>query len=239
MRTAILLLLCSLLITLSSQQSQAQRSPEQKLDLLTTETQYLDTANDKMLMLWWIPNTFWELSLAMDGSMGAEEIAEFMETLKPYIIVAVLDGNMSALGAVKYQEYNDIQQNIFILSGEEKVAALDRNKEKIDPSVSMLLEIFKPILTNMLGPMGSNMNFYLFPAELEGKLIVNEKKEDLFTIQYKEYRQEWELPFEAMLPLKACGQCDKKLSGRYNYCPYDGKKLVSKKELIPVALPKK
>lgn len=213
---------------MSSQWLYGQRTAEQKLDLLTTETQFLDTGSDKMFMLWWIPNTFWELSLSMDGSMGEDEIGEFMETLNPYIIVAVLDGNVTNFGAVKYKEYEEIQNSIFLLADDKKIAALNRETDNIDPSVTMLLEIFKPILTNMLGPMGSNMNFYLFPAEAAGKQIVNEREEDHFTILYDDKKHEWELPFEAMLPLKGCSICDKQLSGRYNFCPYDGTKLEAK-----------
>ena len=83
--------------------------------------------------------------------------------------------------------------------------------------------LLKPMLSNMLGPMGKNFNFYVFPGMTKDKkLIANAKAESNFTVQNGEEAFKWRLPLGSLLPPKTCAKCGEKLNGAFKFCPYDG-----------------
>jgi len=83
--------------------------------------------------------------------------------------------------------------------------------------------MIKPVIANTLGPLGQNMHFLLFPAkDKNGQNIAEAKKEGAFSVKLGEREFKWRLPLGSLLPPKICPKCGEKLSGAYNYCPYDG-----------------
>ena len=61
--------------------------------------------------------------------------------------------------------------------------------------------MMKPIFVNMLGPMGQNMHFFLFPAkDKSGNLIADAKNEGSFTVKLADRPFKWRLPLGSILP---------------------------------------
>lgn len=91
--------------------------------------------------------------------------------------------------------------------------------------------MMKPLFANMLGPMGQNMVFFLFPSNnKEGQKIADSKKEGSFSVEMGEREFRWRLPLGSLLPPKICPTCGEKLSGAYKFCPWDGTKLPEAKK---------
>jgi len=85
----------------------------------------------------------------------------------------------------------------------------------------------KPIFVNMLGPMGQNMCFFLFPAEsADGRRIAEAKKEGAFSVKLGEREFRWRLPLGSLLAPKMCPKCKEKCSGAWNFCPWCGTRLL-------------
>ena len=61
------------------------------------------------------------------------------------------------------------------------------NEDEVDADVKNLLSMIKPVIVNMLGPLGQNMHFLLFPAKNKsGRNIAEAKKEGAFSVKLGE-----------------------------------------------------
>ena len=86
----------------------------------------------------------------------------------------------------------------------------------------------KPVLVNMLGPMGEHMEFFFFPrTSASGQPIADAKAEGSFRFGVGKDVYDWRLPLGSLLPQKTCPVDGERLSGAWEYCPWHGKKLRS------------
>ena len=155
---------------------------------------------------------------------------EFIKILRPYTVIVVVDGKIGAFGGVTYTPEAAIRDSIQI-----KDSKGDRyrpfSEGAFDADAKSLLSMMKPLFANMLGPMGQNMVFFLFPSNnKEGQKIADAKKEGSFSVEMGEREFRWRLPLGSLLPPKICPTCGEKLSGAYKFCPWDGTKLPEAKK---------
>jgi hypothetical protein len=198
------------------------------LNALTAETQKMHPDADRMTLVWWVPGEFWEATLAQDPTTTKAQAAQFMEILSPYTLVVVVDGKVGPLGGVTYKTEETIRETIRLVDG-QGTAYRPLGKEKIGADTRNLLAVMKPILSNMMGQMGENMNFILFPAKSKtGLKIVEAGKEGSFTVKLGESDFVWRLPLGALLPAKICPVDGERLNGAWKFCPWHGDRLVTK-----------
>ena len=96
--------------------------------------------------------------------------------------------------------------------------------------------MMRPVLSNMLGPMGENMRFFLFPAvDGSGTEIANPTSQNHFAVQLGDHHFRWRLPLGSLLPPKACPDDGQVLNGAWNYCPWHGTKLKPQAASAPGA----
>jgi hypothetical protein len=178
-----------------------------------------------MVLAWWTPKEFWQATISQDSMITKAGIEEFMKVLRPYTIIAVIDGKMGAFGGITYKSEADIRSSTFIRDSHGTVYP-PLSEDKIDINAKNFLSMMKPILANMLGPMGQNTHFFLFPAEnKKGQKIADAKSEGTFSAKIGEKEFRWKLPLGPLLPPKICPSCGERLSGAYKFCPWDGTKL--------------
>jgi hypothetical protein len=200
---------------------------ETKVDFnaLITETQKMLQSPDKMTLVWWIPEDYWRISFEQDPSITAAQAEEIIGVLNNYTIVLVVDGKIGIMGGVTYKSEPDTRAEIRFKDS-EGVRYSPLGEDKIDADTKNFLSMLKPIFANMLGPMGENMNFFLFPSEnKEGKKTAEAKAEGTFSIELGENDFRWRLPLGSLLPSKECPTCKEILSGAFKFCPFDGAKL--------------
>jgi hypothetical protein len=195
------------------------------INALTQETQKMSQKADEMTLVWWIPNEYWEVSFAQDPKTNYAQAKEVLKILRPYTILLVVDGKMGSFGGVAYEPEESIRAAISIKDA-RGIFYLPLKKEEIDSDTKNFLSMMKPVFANMLGPMGQNMHFFLFPARNnKGQLIVDVSRQGAFSVKLGEREFKWRLPLGSLLPPKICPTCGERLSGAYKFCPWDGTKL--------------
>ena len=149
-----------------------------------------------------------------------------LKALKPYILIAVLDGKVSPLGAVSYKTEEDVRNGakIFDATGNPYTPI---DAKDVSPEASKVLEIIKPIIGNALGQMGHNMVFMVFPRkDQDGKPIVVPTDTGRFKIELGGEDFTYRLPLAALSPRLKCKNDPELFPSTYKYCPYDGTPLV-------------
>jgi len=189
------------------------------------ETQHMTNTKDELKFVWWIPVDFWQISLREEKDMTTAQIDEITKIFSPYLTVVVVDGKVGPMGGVKYISEADIRAGIKIRDRQGKLyGPLD--EDKLDPDFKNGLGFMKPVFANLLGPMGENMQIFVFPvADSKGQKIADATKEGSFTVLLDGKEFKWRLPLGSLLPSKTCPACGEKLSGAYKFCHWDGTKL--------------
>jgi hypothetical protein len=195
------------------------------LDAVVRETQKVSTQDDEIIIVWWIPQEFWELTLKSEPTSTEERSQQALDILRPYTIVLVVDGKFGPFGGVTYKSETEIQDSLRLRDNEGGVY-LPLPPEKVNPDAKNFLSMMRPIFANMLGPMGENMHFFLFPAQKKnGQPICDALKKGALSLELGERKFRWRLPLGSLLPPKICPHCQEKCSGAWNYCPWCGNKL--------------
>jgi len=192
------------------------------IEALCDETMKISQDPEKMTMAWWFPEEYWGAIFAQDE--------ESMKVLRPYTIILIADGNMGAFGGITYESKATIQTSIKVKDS-EGIRYLPISEDLIDADTKNILSMMEPIFANILGPMGQNMHFFVFPSmNKKDQKIVEAKKEGTFSVELGESEFIWKLPLGSLLPPKTCQTCGEKLSGAYKFCPWDGTKLPETKK---------
>jgi hypothetical protein len=196
------------------------------LNDLVRETQKMSDTSGEITLIWWIPEEFWRISITQGNPDATEAQTEkFLEVLRPYTILVVVDGKLGQFGGVTYTSEPDIRAGIKIKDG-QGARYLPIGEGKVNPDAKNLLSMMKPIFSNMLGPMGENMHFYTFSAwDKGGNKIADAKKEGNFSVTLPGREYKWRLPLGSLLPPRKCPVDGEILNGAYKYCPWHGAKL--------------
>jgi len=195
-----LILIVAFFIFLISGQSYGQENIN--LEALVQETQKVSKSQDELTMVWWIPEQFWHASMAQNPAINKAHIDQFLETIRPYTIIAVIDGHIGAFGGITYRSEEAVRTSVKI--NDAKGSSYDPiNESAVLPDIKNLLQILKPIITNMLGPMGQNMHFILFQSKSkDGQPIADPTKEGILNILVAGKEFKYRLPLGSVLPSK-------------------------------------
>jgi hypothetical protein len=192
------------------------------LSTLTRETQKSIHKEHKLTIVWWIPDDFWRAALAANPDVSAKQTESMIKVVHPYTLVAVVDGEFGPFGSITYVNEKSTRDHLTIFDNNGKEYKPLDNSE-VNGDLENLLDGMKPMLGRMLGPLGKNFNFYVFPGTAKnGKMIANPKEESTFTVQNEDQKFKWRLPLGSLLPTKTCSKCSENLSGAFKFCPYDG-----------------
>jgi len=192
------------------------------------ETQNSKSESGKISIAWWIPIEFWELTFQRDKSMSEIQINEFVKLLKPYTIFAIVDGKIGLFGGIEYTPVDSILNTIELID-KDSIAHKPLKTEELNAGIENLLLVFKPILKNMMGQIGENMNFYVFKDENDKKLrIADPYIEGHVRLNYYTQKKQWRTPLGSLLPLKKCTIDNELMNGAWKYCPWHGIELIQK-----------
>lgn len=196
-----------------------------EVNAVLRDTQKMSNKTSEMTLVWWIPEDFWRVSLADKPNVTEAQIEEVTKLFSPYLLAVVVDGKVGPFAGVNYKPEADIRSIVKI---KDKQGNIYRPlaEDKIDPDTRNGLAMMQPIFVNMLGPMGENMHFFLFPAtDSKGQKIADARRDGSFSVLLDDREFKWRLPLGSLLPSKTCQTCGEKLSGAYKFCPWDGTKL--------------
>jgi len=199
-----------------------------KMDDIIKDTQKMVNDENGMAIVWWIPLEFWQASLDRNPNVSREQAAKFLDVLRPYTVVVVMESKIGPLGGMTFKPESETRQRLTILDGAGKsYSPLD--EDSIDADAKNFVNIMKPMLGSSMGPLGKNLNFYFFPArDKKGGNIADSKSEGFFKVELDPQEYAFRLPLGSLLPPTKCPKCGEKLSGGYKFCPYDGTALTKR-----------
>lgn len=218
------LLIVALLITLSSKAQEIKVD----LDLLLEQTQHTVSNNDKITITWWIPIEFWETTFAEDNSMSQDQKDEMIKLLRPFVMFAVVDGDVGPMGGIEYPSVKSIKKSFEVVDRNQVVYnAID--EQKLPNDIQILLGAFKPVLKNMLGELGENMNFFVVDdLDKKGNRIFDTKSTGTIGVNFLDNKTSFATPLSCLLAKKICPTDNAEHNGSWKFCPFHGDELIQK-----------
>lgn len=202
----------------------APSAADLQLDALTSETQKNSALRDDMTFVWWIPEDFWRLVLKDAEELHANQIEEVVSLLSVYTIVIVVEGRLVGTQA-QYRPAAEVRSafSLTLPDGRTQKPLADA---EIGETGKVVIQTFKPMLAQLLGPLGKNMHVLFFPAtDDNGRRLLNPREPGLLAASLRGREFRWRLPLASLVPRKSCPTCKEELSGAFSFCPYDGARL--------------
>jgi len=204
--------------------AQKKELTEVSMDALITETQFSSDSENRFEMIWWLPKIFWEISFSQDPSISEEDIISIREMFEEYELFAVLNGKIGFFGGVTYQTLEEILPKFSVsLNG---VSFENVDQSNISADLNNFLIVIKPMMANMMGPMGENIHF-IFMKPSGNNSGINPYSKQIVSLAMGDFKKEVELPLSSLLMEKKCSQDGKLYNGKWNYCPIDGQPLIN------------
>ena len=194
-------------------------------------------ASSRITIVMWMPEEFWKLALSANGRLTKKGISDTLDVVKPYTIVAVLDGQSTAFGGYNYTDDRALMGSVRL---EDSRGAL---YQPLDPGLVSggmrnILDAMRPIMANMMGAMGQHLVFMAFPsADKAGQPIADAAGNGSLTVRVGDAALRYQLPLESLLPPSLDPKTGESFPGTYHFNPYNGDKLTeghwSGKETAP------
>jgi hypothetical protein len=204
------------------------------LQALIHETQKVSQAPSQLTLVWWLPEQFWQASLGQDPNASKAQVDQLLNTIRPYTMIAVVDGRMGAFGGVTYRSEEAIRTSVTIRDA-KGLSYAPLSESAIDPNMKNLLQMLRPVIVNMLGPMGQNMHFLLFQSRSkDGRLVADPTGKGILSVLFAGKEFKYRLPLGSVLPPKYDPETEERFPGNYNYNPFTGSKLVTEPSNKPL-----
>jgi len=205
--------------------SQAYSQTSSGVTAITKETTKSQSDEKKIAIVWWIPTEFWEKVYQNNPRVNPAQSSEIIQTLKEYTLVVIIDGKKGGLAGITYTPADDLRKDLTLTNPDGSTLA-PLAEDALNPAMKNLIGMMKPLLSNMLGQMGQNYNFFVFPGkDKAGKQLIDAHGNGKLTVHYSGGSFVWHLPLGSLMPIKKCDTCGEEFIGNYNFCPYDGQKL--------------
>ena|SRR5271166_1009288 len=217
-------------------QSASHSETDVDLSAVTHETQQSTRVPGYAGFIWWIPVEYWE-KFAERGGASAEKANEQYRSLRTYTLIVAGVGKIG-LGNINWVSEPELRSNLKL----RDAAGNDYEPfQKVSGDAEGLTAILKPMMANMMGTMGQNLQFYFFPAaDKMGNPIANPLAPGSFSVVItnvlgvKESAYEWRLPLTSLSPPKYCPVDKEHMEANWKYCPWHGVKL--EEPAVPVGV---
>jgi hypothetical protein len=200
---------------------------ERPLDLydLVDETVLQTQVGDKVAMAWWIPEEFWVSAFADEGP-GAEDLEDLVDVLRPYVVVAALEGEFDKSGELRLIDPRKLRNSLRLRDSRGSIYT-PLGADNVSDEATLLAMSMKPALVELLGELVQDLEFFYFPAvSSEGIPIAEATGTGTFSVAVGDALFEWSLPLASALPPRRCVVDGRLLNGAYIYCPWHGVRLA-------------
>jgi hypothetical protein len=204
-------------------------SPGWALDVreLAIETQRTERTANTFRMIWWIPREYWEELLNSQPNYPPQACVAFLQAMDPYVIFAVIDGQLSPTGRIM-----SIPRDHIVSSMKMMVDGLEGRKPLSEREVSSdttnLLATMKAQFGVALGQAGQALEFVLFDGrDMQQKPLIASRRPGKLTIIYRDKRYSWRLPLGSFLPKRIDPKTGEEFPGNFVFNPFTGSKLTT------------
>jgi len=172
----------------------------------------------------WLHDDFWRVALSANKGTTKETLEQFMELVKPYTILIIMDGTSVKPGKKMTFRSEEYFLNNITLQDSRGIEYKPIPPEEYPEGVILILETMKPALTANMGDMGENCQFLVFPGlDDKGRKIFDPRRnENMFLLSRGKILYTWDLPLPSLFPDITCPKCSEVISGMYYFCPWDG-----------------
>ncbi len=190
------------------------------------ETQQSATVSQELTLAWWIPQEFWDLSLAENPNVPAQTAADIRAVFHDYQVFALIRASVGIQGLTGAPTRADLLANSRFQIGDKEIHPID--PDQVPTGVQTMLGAMRPMLNSLLGQMGQNMELVVYPAVVDGKRLNDPLKSGAF--QYTVYDQtfHWRMPLASLLPKKVDPRSKEEFPGNFQFNPYTGDRLSAK-----------
>lgn len=223
--TLLCLFLCSIIIG-----AQNKKFEEVSLDDIMSETQYGSDASDTIDLIWWIPTEYWNVVFSQDPSTSASDTEQIVGLVEDYVFVMVLKGKIGTFGGVTYDNEQVVKDQMKVNYKDTDLKRIE--DDDLNPDIINFLSMMKPMMKNMMGPMGENMHFIVFesPDRKNNVIPIDPYSSETIKFELGEFKKEVSLPLACLLEEKVCPETNEEHNGKWTFCPYHGVKLIEKNE---------
>ena len=197
--------------------------PQTDYMALVKDIQMMSKVGERLTIVMWMPEQYWEASLGSNPRLTQVGKEEFLDAVRPYTIVAVVDAKVGITGALSFSE---------TLAADVKLEDDAGNVyEPIDPQaqsgdIKNMLQTLKPVFANAMGPFGAHLEVLVFPANRkDGKRIADPIKDGFLVVRVADQRFRYRLPLGSLLPAMIDKRTGETFPGNYHFNPYTGDKL--------------
>jgi len=194
-----------------------------------------DAGSQDLVIVWWVPTEFWEVTLLENPATSMQTVDKFKATLAPYTLVMVVRAHIGAFGGVTFEDEAAVRASVTVkdLQGVSYSPLAD---SEVNPDAKNLLSMMKPLISNMMGPMGQNLDCLLFKTKGKGgHAIADAKSEGSFAVVVAGEEFKFRLPLGSLMPPKFDADTHERFPGNYLYSPFTGSKLVTAPAAADVA----
>lgn len=204
----------------------AQRVPlapkDIRLDQLARDTQHTDISDDTLELVWLIPQRYWEASAAQQPSLSDEDRKRFLAQLDDYLLLATVRGKVGVAGIDEFAGADAVRDGLRIVDAAGTSHAPLAPAEVPAP-LKNLLSVLRPVMANMIGPMGDNMHFVVFKSrDAKGRPVFDPLSEGRFKVLTSRHAYPFRTPLGSVLPPRHDGATGESFPGDYHYNPYTG-----------------
>jgi hypothetical protein len=174
----------------------------------------------------WLSRDFWRAAAAnSETSAARQNVENFVKTITPYEVLAVVDGQQGLGGVMQYTDDAVLRKTVTLEDAQgNTVHALD--EADLSPDVVGVFRVLRPILVNMEGPLGEHMVFLAFPAlRKDGQRLADPTKDGSLVVHVGDVALRYQLPLASSLPLMVDPQTGASFPGNYRFNPFTGSKL--------------
>ena len=218
----IVLTLCTMFLISSIGFGQKKEMPQVNLDNLLNETQFTNDNTTDLEMIWWMPSEYWEAVFSREKYMSPEEAKMIIDTLKEYVLVIVVKGKVGMFGGITYESREDILKSFNVYYNGSALKYM--KDDSLDPDLKNFITIIGPMMKNMIGQMGENMQ--IFTYKNDKKTPINVYGKGNLSFELSEYKANADLPLASLIMEKQCPEDKKLFNGKWSYCPIHGKELT-------------
>ncbi|CAL2103815.1 conserved exported protein of unknown function [Tenacibaculum sp. 190130A14a] len=215
--------LIALLMLSLSVFAQKKTFSEISMEKLIEETQFSSDSDDYMELIWWIPTEYWQVAFSQDTSVSDSERNMIVDMMNDYVLVVFIKGKIGVFGGVTFEDKEVLREKVRVFYNGNMLKKLDQDEVPAD--LQNMIGLMKPVMKNMIGPLGENMEFVIFKNDK--KNAIDAYKEGSLSFELFDFKPELELPLGSLLLEKKCEEDDKLYNGKWAYCPFHGKELVS------------
>ena len=192
---------------------------------MAKDTQWqMQSADGRIQLIWLMPTAYWDESFKSGGAANRER-QRMINVLDKFIVIAVIDASVGVAGIPTGLDELAVSELLSLRTAEGSALepiAIDKQEQEL----RALLNILKPAMSNMMGALGSQMQFLVYPGfDQKGKRVFDFDSDGLITLEYDKQVLTARTPLASTLAKKLDKDTTETFPGNFKFNPYTGKSL--------------